>query len=182
MRNTYCMLFLTLLLAGFLSLTARALESASEKKTLVQIGIWPPLQLFPEERAVSGVRLSLPYASNLDLTGFSFGGVNGNTRDNRGIEIGVVNLTGRDVDGFQFGLVNAAGRELLVAQFGLLYNTADVSVGLQLGLMNHARLCKGLQMGIINFSQEVTHGAQIGLLNFASGNTWDVVPLIRWKW
>lgn len=158
-----------------------ALESLDEEKTILQIGIWNPVQLYSQETAVSGLRLNIPYGVNLDMVGYSLGVINQNLRDSKGIELGLINRSGRDVTGFQIGLVNSAGRELHTAQLGL-YNWAEVSGGLQAGLVNRARLSKGLQLGLLNFAYEVTGGAQVGLLNFSKETDWKVLPLIRWVW
>lgn len=168
------------MLLGF-SVTGQALESPDEEKSILQIGIWNPVQLCSEQVSVNGLRLNIPYGANLDLMGYSLGIVNENLRDNNGIELGFLNYSGRDVLGFQIGLVNAAGRELNTVQLGL-YNLAEVSGGFQAGLVNWTRLNKGLQLGVINFACEVTGGAQIGLLNLSHERVWKVLPIIRWVW
>jgi len=64
--------------------------AGAEETKPIQLAIFDPIQLVPKEDSIKGVRLSLFYTANKDVTGLSFAwmGVNRATGDVNGIEWG----------------------------------------------------------------------------------------------
>ncbi len=125
--------------------------------TGLQISLWTPVQIFPENYDVSGFRLDLPYGRNANV---------------RGLDLGIFNHATGVVEGFQCGFGNRAS-ELDGLQFGV-FNSSDSSEAgcCQLGLINMGKAVTGVQIGLFNFCNTMS-GVQIGLLNFITQS--DVV-------
>jgi hypothetical protein len=118
--------------------------------TGLQLSLFPPAQIFPENYDVSGFRFSLLYGRNANLRGFDMGLVN--------------ELTGV-CEGFQLGLGNVAD-DMSGLQVGC-YNAANTSSGgfCQIGIVNMGKDVRGVQIGVFNMCDTMS-GVQIGLLNF----------------
>jgi len=113
--------------------------------TPLQLSVWSPIQIFPERFDVYGVRMSLGYGSNMNLTGLDVGMLNAVDRSQKGIQVGLMNLSEDS-----FGLCTG------------IMNYTESLEGLQLGLLNTAKdSASGFQVtGLINLSDQVT-GAQV---------------------
>lgn len=132
----------------------------------------PDLQLLPASWRVTGLRLSLGWGENTDITGLDFG-VAGRARG----ELTGVGLTAllhradRGVWGLQAsGLVNLSGQSVRGVQVALLGNwtgnPGDV-LGGQLALgVNCTKHTSGCQFGALNLAENID-GAQLGLINCA---------------
>ena len=66
----------------------------------VQLSLFHPLQVFPEDEAIHGLRLNIIYGVNSEVWGADLGLVNKLTGDMKGWQYGAVNL----VDGECWGL------------------------------------------------------------------------------
>ena len=77
-----------------------------------------------------------------------------------GGQIGAINMGGGMLSGFQVGLVNRAK-----TLDGKAMSVSAASKGLQLGLINYSQTNSGIQIGLINRAKKMT-GVQIGLINF----------------
>jgi len=168
--------FVGFVIAFVTSYGAKA-EEAAAKITPIQISIWNPVQLAPEDRDVWGFRLNLLYGKNRDVFGLDLGLVNSSRSfqgiqvgfantglgmslppfslsyvyfTSSGIQIGSLNYFSGDFDGIQVaGIVNTAHRVrgIQISCFG---NKADDMNGLQIGVFNHAKTMTGVQIGLIN--------------------------------
>ena len=149
-----------LLLAAALSATA---VSAAPAWTPFQLGIaGTACQLFPEETAVTGLRLNLVASRNDSVSGVDLGFVslgsemqavrvnlyNGSDYHFSGLEVGLVN-NDTAVSGMAVGLFNTVDGDISGMQIGV-FNRANVMTGLQIGLFNQATTLRGLQIGLIN--------------------------------
>jgi len=122
----------------------------SHPATGLQLSLCNPLQIFPENYDVSGLRINLLYGRNSNL---------------RGLDLGLVNDVPGLVEGFQCGAANLAG-ELNGLQFGGFNSATSSSMGLcQIGVVNLGKDISGLQLGVFNMCDTIA-GVQIGLLNF----------------
>lgn len=143
--------------------------------TPVQVSLWSPVQVFPEEQDVRGVRLDLLYGKNRDVYGIDLGVANRATRDFGGIQAGLFyNRAGllaptNEVPG---SWVAAAAekhdvRTLLV--MGRHVYAAGTARGLQLaGGVNQAVDLSGFQVASLgNVAVEVNGGQLGGLMNVA---------------
>jgi hypothetical protein len=148
------------------------LAAAGETKP-VQLAVFDPVQLVPKEESIGGVRLSLFYTVNKDVTGFSLVwlGVNRATGDVAGLEIGLGNWVEGAVYGGQIGIVNHAGRRAVGMQYGMANVVEGDFTGLQWGLVNWTEgYMHGCQYGLLNVSKGDSCGAEIGLVNYNDGS------------
>jgi hypothetical protein len=176
-----------LAITGSLAVTARAVEPA-----FFQASLWAPspqlvpatediagirLQVYGENRNVSGVDIGFGHSTTGDFVGFSgiftlYNHVGGSTT---GVQWGWVNYTEGTVTGWQSGLINIDVAKVKGLQTGLVnmddIATADFS-GLQLGFVNAAKHVCGVQLGFINYA-ETLQGLQIGLWNQVNSRDWD---------
>lgn len=176
-----------------------AAASAEETKSELgwapfQLSIYNPVQLFKEQKDIVGLRFTLLYGKNADVSGLDLGlginssdnftgiqiaGIMNNVSPNRypskdmvvkGIQIaGFGNtadyLYGIQIAGFGNGVtLNAAG-----IQFGIIGNVASTIKGIQIaGIYNYNHpkdsSVTGIQIGLFNYAENVT-GLQIGLFN-----------------
>jgi hypothetical protein len=133
----------------------------------IQLSLFSPIQIFSEDTAISGIRLSLLYGKNTSVTGLDWGLVNHTTSgQSLGIQFGLVGLSDADFKGLQDNFVNV---------------TKGNFEGLQWGFVNYANYAHGLQLGFINYANSMK-GLQIGLLNFIeTGGIFPVFPIVNWS-
>jgi len=147
---------------GFIILFSTLLFAQSNP---IQLSLFNPIQIVPENESVSGLRLNLIYTKNVNVTGLDWGLVNKTTGKQLGVQWGFVNLTDGGFTGWQDGAVNV---------------TNGSSVGLQTGLVNyHMGHFNGLQFSIVNYSATLK-GLQIGLINIiGKGGFLPVFPIFN---
>ena len=82
--------------------------SYAQETKFLQLAVFNPVQLVPEDQSIKGVRLDLFYTVNKDVTGFSlsFLGVNRATGNVSAVELGLGNWVEGYFHGVQYGLVN----------------------------------------------------------------------------
>ena len=69
---------LKLIIVGiFVCLLCTSFSFADDK--IIQLALFNPVQIFPEENSITGVRLNLLYGSNASVTGLDVGVVNRTT-------------------------------------------------------------------------------------------------------
>lgn len=122
--------------------------SAQEKP--IQLSLFNPIQIFPENTSISGIRLNLIYGKNVNVTGFDFGLVNLTTGNQTGVQWGAVNVTDGGFKGWQAASVNVSHSNFLGLQTGFVNYHQGHFNGLQLSVVNYAETIKGLQLGLIN--------------------------------
>jgi len=172
MKRTFIFISLLLLLAGDRSV------SCANDYTVFQAAVWNPVQLFPEQYDVCGLRLNMLHGQNRDLYGVDIGLMNRATRDTSGIQLAViVNITGA------FGMTNSPRwhddfeinkpkhlKKVCVGQ--VEYVAGGEWSGIQVaGLMNVVNgKGDGLQLASLgNFIYGDMKGCQVGFLNINSG-------------
>ena len=162
MLRSTCILAVTCVL---LAAAPSAALSAAERP--LQLSLFTPLQIVPEEDTISLFRLNLIYGRNVSIRGLDLGLVNHTTRgESRGVQWGMVSWNEADFTGWQYGTVNA---------------TAGNFKGFQWGFVNYARSARGLQLGFVNYS-ETMHGLQIGFVNMIKeGGVFPVLPIVNWS-
>ncbi|MBU0926974.1 MAG: penicillin-binding protein activator LpoB [Spirochaetes bacterium] len=139
------------------------LPSAPLASTPFQFSIWAPMQLFPADTAVRGLRLTLFASSNAALAG---------------VDIGLVNSVSGVMTGVQVGLLGFAG-EARVLQLNAILNVARTVRGAQVGVVNIADRCAGFQLGLVNVSG-LLKGAQLGLVNVVRyGGAAGFMPILK---
>ena len=133
----------------------------------IQLALFSPVQIFPEDTAISGIRINLLYGKNTSITGLDWGLVNHTTSgQSLGVQFGLVGLADGDFKGLQDNFVNVTHGDF---------------EGLQWGFVNYANYANGLQLGFINYANSMK-GLQIGLLNFIkTGGFFPVFPIVNWS-
>ena len=133
----------------------------------VNVALFNPIQIFPENNTIEGLRINFIYGKNAAMTGLDWGLVNQVENGGlKGVQWGFVNLNSGDVVGWQSGAINL--------------NKGDVK-GFQWGWYNTGAHVNGFQLGIVN-SAESLYGLQIGLINFIkTGGQFPVFPIVNWS-
>jgi len=171
---------LVALLAAWVGAGVDAGSASAQEVHPFQISLVAPIQAFPEEDGVNGVRLSLLYGKNSTLTGLDIGLVSHTTREFLGFQIGIVGLAEGTFTGVQDNfLVNRVEGSFEGLQWGLV-NSADAGRGGQVGMVNHSLNYRGLQFGIVNYAETID-GLQLGLLNIIKrGGKFPAMILVNW--
>ncbi len=133
----------------------------------IQISLVTPIQIFPEEDDIKGVRLNLLYGRNASITGLDIGFVNHTTSGvSKGWQMGFLGLSDSDFTGWQGNSLNIVKGDFK---------------GLQLGVVNYAKFAEGVQIGLVNYVESM-HGLQIGALNIIrEGGLLPVFPIVNWS-
>ncbi len=153
--------------AMILLLLASAGMQANAQSKPVQLALFNPIQIFPENTSIAGIRLSLIYGKNASVSGIDWGLVNHTTSGTSlGWQSGLVGINASNFVGLQSNFVNVNDRNAEGVQFGF-YNQAGHMSGLQFGFINHAGSIKGLQIGLINIIK--------------SGGQFPVFPIVNWS-
>lgn len=139
-------------IAVFISILILFSSPALAQPKPINIALVTPIQIVPEEQAVSGFRWNILYGSNSAMSGLDIGLANRVTGRMEGVQFGVVNLT-ESMTGWQDGFVNYTERGFEGLQWGGL-NYAGRINGLQLGLVNYAKRANGVQVGLVNIIEE----------------------------
>lgn len=162
MRNKKHLLRWILLLGLFVSFTAL---QAVEKP--VQLSLFAPVQLFPEETSIKGVRFNLLYGKNTSVYGLDFGLVN--------------HTTSGKTTAVQFGFLGIADADFFGWQDNHINITKGNFEGLQSGVINYANQMNGVQFGFVNYAGTM-NGLQIGLINIIKqGGMFPVFPIVNWS-
>ncbi len=172
MRNRFLPLLVCVVAAVALSA-----ESARAQKKPVQLSLVTPIQIFPAEDTIAGVRLNILYGRNAVVNGLDVGIVNHTTVVSRGVQYGVVGIAG-SFQGVQYHAVNISKDKFEGWQLGHV-NVANTFRGFQSGIVNVAQDTEGFQLSIVNYAASLK-GLQIGLINIIKeGGMLPVFPLFN---
>ena len=143
-------------LMGIVLALATGSALAGEAKFL-QLSVFDPIQMVPANESIQGVRLSVFYTLNKDMTGLSYSifGVNRTTGDVQGVELGLGDWTDGSFYGWQPGLVSRTGKRFVGWQGGVVAITEGDFTG--------------LQSGLVAYTQGFFHGWQAGWVNYDAG-------------
>ncbi len=153
---------------GILIFTILVLPSISSAQTQpVNVALFDPVQIFPDNTSIVGLRINLIYGKNVSMVGLDWGLVNAvGTGGLTGLQWGFVNICDGNAMGFEGGFVNLARKNFEGFQYGL-FNSGDQVSGFQLGLVNYAETMKGLQIGLVNIIK--------------TGGQFPVFPIVNWS-
>jgi hypothetical protein len=133
----------------------------------IQLSLFAPIQIIPENDGISGFRLNLIYGRNVHVTGVDLGLVNHTTTGKSvGVQWGLVGWADSDFLGWQNSGVNVVEGDFEGFQWGAV-NYANYANGFQLGIINYARSMKGLQIGLVNIIRQ--------------GGMSPVFPIVNWS-
>lgn len=139
----------------------------SAQEQPVQLSLVTPVQIFPEDVSIKGVRLNLLYGRNATVTGLDLGLVNHTTQgESMGVQFGLVGIVDADFVGWQDNSFNVVKGNFEGLQWGLA-NNANYVHGLQLGVVNYAGSMRGLQIGLVNIIRQ--------------GGQFPVFPIVNWS-
>jgi hypothetical protein len=169
---------IALIVAG-LALLLPAAPARGQDEHPISVGLFPPAQIVPEDESVRGVRLSLIYGKNVDVSGLDLGLANHTTRNFLGAQFGAVGISDGDVEGWQSNWVNVTRGQMQGLQDGVVSIT-ETGRGVQFSGYNQAQNFRGLQLGIVNYAGYLS-GIQIGLINIIRDNgQFPVFPIVNW--
>jgi hypothetical protein len=134
--------------------------------TPFQLSFFSPVQFFPVDHDVLGVRVSAILGNNADITGIDVGGI-GVAKAMTGLQANLAYNGTESLDGMQIASINQVTGRVRGAQIGGIVSHADEVVGVQFApLHNLAETVTGVQIGgMINETEEL-RGVQFGLINF----------------
>jgi len=115
-----------------------------------QLSLFDPIQIVPNTKSISGIRLNLIYTKNVNVTGFDMGLVNETTGKQLGVQWGGVNITGGGFTGWQSAFVNISHGDFVGLQTSWVNYHGGHFNGLQFSIINYSETLKGLQLGLIN--------------------------------
>jgi len=156
-----------LLLGLVVSISILTAAPAFAQNRPIQLALVTPIQIFPEDTPIGGVRLNLLYGRNVSVSGLDLGLVNHTTTGmSKGWQNGLVGVADADFLGWQDCAVNVTKGRCEGLQWGVVNYAGEMS-GLQLGLVNYAMSMKGLQIGIVNIIKQ--------------GGQFPVFPIVNWS-
>lgn len=121
----------------------------------IQLPLIAPAEIYPESNSDSGVRLSLQYRRNVNVTGFDLFPVSQTTAGiSKGVQFGGVALVDANFVGWHNAPVN-------------IVSYSNDAEGVQFGLVSYARKLKGLQIGLVNVIRQ--------------GGEFPVFPIVNWS-
>jgi hypothetical protein len=133
----------------------------------INIALFNPIQIFPENNSIEGLRINLIYGKNVKMEGLDWGLVNHvGSGGFVGVQWGFVNIDDGNVTGWQNGALNLTRGNVKGFQWGW-FNEGDYVNGFQLGLVNYANSMYGLQIGLINIIK--------------TGGQFPVFPIVNWS-
>ena len=142
MKNLYSLLILSLIIMSAANLHAQ--------DNPFQLSLFDPIQIVPNNKSISGIRLNLIYTKNVNVTGFDMGLVNVTTGKQLGVQWGGVNITDGGFTGWQSAFVNISRGNFVGLQTSWVNYHGGHFNGLQFSIVNYAATLEGLQLGLIN--------------------------------
>jgi hypothetical protein len=91
--------------------------------------------------------------------------------------VNLLNMVGERYSGFQVGLFNLCG-ESRGFQVGLLNSTDSIGSGLQVGIVNSTLEMTGVQIGLVNYTDFMI-GFQIGIVNIIRESIVPFFPIVN---
>jgi energy-converting hydrogenase Eha subunit A len=154
------------LLLSFLTIVLMASPVAAKEKP-VQLSLFTPIQIFPDDVPIAGLRLNLIYVRSPYVTGLDWGLVNHTTSGlSQGIQWAAVGYNESDYTGWQASAANI---------------TKGNFTGFQMGVVNYANHAHGVQLGVVNYAITM-NGLQVGLVNIIKqGGQFPVFPFVNWS-
>jgi hypothetical protein len=161
MKKVLYFSLLLVLLAGVIDFKSFAQEKP------IQVALFNPVQIFPENNSIAGLRLNIIYGKNVNVSGLDWGFVNSTTGKQVGAQWGFVNMVDNGFLGLQGGFVNLTDSKFEGLQYGFVnYHKGNVS-GVQFGFINYAGSMYGLQIGLINIIEQ--------------GGMFPFFPIVNWS-
>ena len=144
----------------------------------LQISIFTPIQLVPQRKDITGLKLNIIYGYNEGIYGIDVG-IASKAKNTSSLQLNLMNIVDAYGQGLQMGLFNIA-EDYSGLQFGIFNSCGSQFSGLQAGIFNSAPICTGLQLGLINSCSSM-RGVQIGLVNIIAESNVSFMPIMNMK-
>jgi hypothetical protein len=135
----------------------------------IQLALFNPVQIVPENESISGFRLSLLYGRNANMSGLDLGIVTNTTGNLTGVQWGLVSIVNGNAEGWQWNWVNMVDGSMSGLQMGH-YSSSNHVKGVQFGLINNTVTIKGVQIGLINIIKKGGFMPVFPIANWGSSN------------
>jgi hypothetical protein len=147
----------------------------------IQIALFTPVQIVPENQSVTVLRFNFLYSVNRSVQYVDLGFVNVTSGGaSQGVQWAAVSINKGSFTGWQASAIAVTQGPFLGLQSGW-FTSARQGEGVQWGLVNTAQSWNGLQFGLVNYTQRL-HGVQIGLINIIQqGGALPVLPIVNWS-
>jgi hypothetical protein len=147
----------------------------------IQVALFTPVQIVPENEGVSGLRLNFIYSVNRSVKYVDLGLVNVTTGGpSEGVQWAFVSINRGSFTGWQYSFAAVTQGDFEGLQSGW-FTSAAAGKGVQWGVVNTARSWRGLQFGLVNYTQNL-YGVQVGLINIIkTGGVAPVLPIVNWS-
>ncbi len=141
------------LIMVMISITLFNSEIMAQEKP-IQLSLFNPIQIVPEDQSVKGFRFNLIYGKNAAVTGLDIGLVNMTTSLETGVQWGAVSVTDGGFVGWQSNFVTISKGDSKGVQWGTVNYHDGHFHGLQVAVVNYAATMKGIQLGLINIIKD----------------------------
>jgi hypothetical protein len=156
------------ILVASLALVAMASTAMAQSKPF-QASLTPDIAIHDDMTLIEGLSLSI-WGENPQRS-LAIGIVNGTKGDSAGFSWGWLLNYGEDYTGVTWAAVNFTKGDVLGWQGAFVNYSGGTMTGLQTGAVNYANRMKGLQLGFLNFAENVNEAlVQVGLLNIIRTN------------
>ena len=147
----------------------------------IQLALFTPVQIIPEQQGVGVLRLNLIYSANRSVQYVDLGFVNVTTGGaSQGVQWAFVSINKGSFSGWQHSFAAVTQGPFVGLQSGG-FTSARRGQGVQWGVVNTAEYWNGLQFGLVNYTQRL-HGVQVGLINIIKqGGQFPVFPIVNWS-
>ena len=116
----------------------------------IQLSLFNPVQIVPEDQSVKGFRFNLIYGKNAAVTGLDIGLVNMSTGLETGIQWGAVGITDGGFVGWQSNFATISKGDSKGVQWSTVNYHEGHFHGLQVAFVNYTDTMRGIQLGLIN--------------------------------
>ncbi len=146
----------------------------------VQLAIFTPVQLVPENQGVGVVRLNLISSANRSVQYVDLGLVNVTTGGaSQGLQWAAIAVNKGSFTGWQHSFAAVTQGRFVGLQSGG-FTASGSGEGVQWAVVNTSQGWRGLQLGFVNYAQRI-HGVQIGLINIIKqGGQFPIFPIVNW--
>ncbi|HER44260.1 MAG TPA: hypothetical protein ENO08_07365, partial [Candidatus Eisenbacteria bacterium] len=143
-------IIMTILCAGLLPAGRVSAQGADQP---LQLALFNPVQIRPEDTSIFLLRVNLIYGKNVSVKGLDIGIANHCSGGvSKGLQWGIVGFIEGDFIGWQDHFVNMTKGTFTGLQTGF-YNELDNGEAFQFGFINRARSVSGFQLGFINYTE-----------------------------
>lgn len=155
-------------------------QPLASQKNPIQLSLFTPIQIVPQSKGVSVVRLNLIYSVNQSVQYVDLGLVNvTNGGFSQGIQWAAVALNKGAFTGWQSGFAAVTQGRFKGLQTGV-FSMAREGQGFQWSGVNMSDNWSGLQLAVVNYAKR-TSGVQVGLVNIIKeGGQFPIFPIVNW--